>query len=115
MTITRKGTETGLSSGRPNCIRSLYDRSMQHHPERDWSGCSIVQFNPAKLGGAPTVRGRRITPDAFVDNFNSSEGYSPEFIACELFEEPLEDVQTILKYAEEHGWLLPPKNRPRNP
>jgi uncharacterized protein (DUF433 family) len=78
---------------------------MQQQQERDWSGCEIVQFNPAKLGGRPTVRGRRITPDAFVDNYNSDESYSPEFIARELFQEPVEDVRTILKYAEKKGWL----------
>jgi uncharacterized protein (DUF433 family) len=76
--------------------------------ERDWSGCEIVQFNSAKMGGAPTVRGRRITPDAFVDNYNADQDYTPEFIATELFEEPVEDVRTILKYAEKQGWLARP-------
>ena len=75
---------------------------------RDWSGCAIVEFNPRKMGGAPTVRGRRITPNAFVDNFNGGDQCTPEFIARELFEEPVEDVRTILRYAEQKGWLSRP-------
>jgi uncharacterized protein (DUF433 family) len=60
------------------------------------------------MGGAPTVRGRRITPDSFVDNYNADHDYTPEFIACELFEEPVEDVRTILEYAQKKGWLVRP-------
>ncbi len=76
--------------------------------ERDWSECPIVQYDPAKMGGAPTVRGRRIRPDAFVDNYNADRRYTPEFIATELFEEPVEDVRAVLRYAEKMGWLSRP-------
>ena len=76
--------------------------------ERDWSACSIVEYDPAKMGGAPTVRGRRIRPDAFVDNYNADRRYTPEFIAGELFDEPLEDVRAVLSYAEAKGWLTRP-------
>jgi uncharacterized protein (DUF433 family) len=75
---------------------------------RDWSACPIIEFNSAKLGGSPTVRGRRITPDAFVDNFNAGPAYSPEFIAGQLFDEPVEDVRAVLLFAEKRGWLLRP-------
>jgi len=73
-----------------------------------WSECPIVQYDPAKMGGSPTVRGRRIRPDAFVDNYNADRRYTPEFIATELFEEPVQDVRAVLRYAEKMGWLSRP-------
>ncbi len=84
-----------------------YSGNVQQFKQRDWSGLEIVEFNPRKMGGVATVRGRRISPDAFVDNYNGTT-YTPEFIARELFEEPVEDVRTVLKYAEEKGWLSRP-------
>ena len=81
---------------------------MQSQSQRNWSGCPIVQYNPCKLGGAPTVRGRRITPDSFVDNYNAGKQYTPEYIAKELFDEPVEDVREVLRYAEKNGWLVRP-------
>jgi hypothetical protein len=50
--------------------------------QRDWSGCEIIEFN------------------------NADYDYTPEFIACELFEEPVEDVKAILEYAQKKGWLV---------
>jgi len=44
--------------------------------ERDWSGLLIIQRDPQKLGGAPTVRGYRITPDAFIDNYDDGMNIS---------------------------------------
>ena len=75
---------------------------------RDWSGCPIIQYDPHRLGGAPTVRGRRITPDSFVDNFNAGQEYTPEYIAEKLFDEPVEDVREVLRYADQQGWLTRP-------
>ncbi len=54
------------------------------------------------------MRGRRITPDAYVDNNNDGPRFTPEYIAHEVFEEPVEDVRAVLKYAEEKGWLARP-------
>jgi len=34
----------------------------------DWSGCPIVQRNPRKLGGVPTVRAWRMPADSVVEN-----------------------------------------------
>jgi uncharacterized protein (DUF433 family) len=39
--------------------------------EIDWSGCSLVQRDPLKLGGAPNIDGMRITPETIVDNYDS--------------------------------------------
>ena len=75
---------------------------------RDWSGLDIIEYNPRKMGGAPTVRGRRITPDSYVDNFNDGPQFTPEYIARELFDEPVEDVRAVLKYTEKKGWLSRP-------
>lgn len=88
--------------------KQLYDVCMQSQSQRDWSGCSIIQYDPRKLGGAPTVRGRRITPDSFVGSYNADKQYTPEYIAKELFEEPVEDVREVLRYAEKKGWLVRP-------
>ena len=79
---------------------------MGQQGERDWSACEIVEYDALKLGGAPTVRGRRITPDAYVDNFN--DGYSAKEIAGEIFQEPIEDVKLILRYASSRGYLARP-------
>jgi uncharacterized protein (DUF433 family) len=34
----------------------------------DWSDCSIVERDPEKLGGIPTVRAWRISADSIVEN-----------------------------------------------
>ena len=39
--------------------------------EIDWAGCSLVQRDPEKLGGAPSIDGMRITPGTIVDNYES--------------------------------------------
>lgn len=65
----------------------------------DWSRCRIVQTNPKKLGGVPTVRAWRVSADAVVENHDA--GVSPEEIAHQ-FGLPLTDVQTILTYADQH-------------
>lgn len=64
----------------------------------DWTGCPIVQTNPQKMGGAPTVRGWRLAADSIVENHD--DGLKAEEIA-EIFTIPLEDVRTILAYAEQ--------------
>lgn len=76
---------------------------MELNGEHDWSGLAIIEHDPEKMGGAPTVRGRRITPDTYVDYFN--DGFSDQEIATEYFSEPIEDVRIVLNYAQEHGWL----------
>jgi uncharacterized protein (DUF433 family) len=64
----------------------------------DWSGCPIIQYDPEKLGGAPTIRAWRVTPDTIVEN--SDDGMTIEELR-EQFEIPIDDIRVILKYAVE--------------
>ena len=64
----------------------------------DWSDCPIVERNPNKLGGVPTLRGWRLSADSIVENYE--DGIQPEDIAS-MFELPVSDVRTLLAYAEE--------------
>jgi uncharacterized protein (DUF433 family) len=64
----------------------------------DWSGCSIVECDPEKMGGVPTVRGLRLSADAIVENHDDS--LSDEEIA-EIFELPIKDVRALVAYAEQ--------------
>ena len=64
----------------------------------DWSGCPIVERDPEKMGGVPTVRAWRIAADAIVENYDYDA--SDEEIA-EWYELPIEDIRKILAYAEQ--------------
>ena len=63
----------------------------------DWSNCPIVERNPKKMGGAPTLRAWRLSADSIMENHDY--GVPAKDIA-EMFEVPLEDVETLLTYAE---------------
>jgi uncharacterized protein (DUF433 family) len=65
----------------------------------DWSECSIVQTDPEKMGGVPTVRGWRLAADSIVENHDYD--LSDQEIA-DTYEIPIEDVRTILAYAAEY-------------
>jgi len=65
----------------------------------DWSKCPIVQTDPDKLGGVPTVRAFRVSADTVVENHDSE--ISDEEIAYQ-FTLPLVDVRAILAYAEQY-------------
>jgi len=66
----------------------------------DWSDCPIVESDPEKLHGAPTIRGIRITPTAIVENFEGGVTI-PELL--DLFGGITEqDIRTILEFAEKH-------------
>ncbi len=62
----------------------------------DWSACPIVETNPAKMGGIPTVRAWRLSADSVVENHD--DGVSAEEIA-DMFHVDIDDVRTILNYA----------------
>lgn len=64
----------------------------------DWSGCPIVETDPEKMGGVPTVRAWRLSADSVVENYD--DNVSPEEIA-QMFHVPVEDVRTILAYADQ--------------
>jgi len=74
--------------------------------EIDWSGCSLVQRDPLKLGGASNIDGMRITPETIVDNYES--GFSVAEIV-EMFPAVNEQqARTILAYAAQRGYLTRP-------
>lgn len=64
----------------------------------DWSGCAIVERDPLKLGGVPTLRAWRLSADAIVENHD--DGVPAEEIA-DLFGVPLDDVRAVLAYADQ--------------
>lgn len=66
--------------------------------EIDWTGCSITERDPEKLGGVSTIRAWRLSADSVVGNHDA--GATPEGIA-EWFTVPVEDVRVILSYAEQ--------------
>ena len=72
----------------------------------DWSACPIVERDPEKLQGAPTIRGIRITPDAILENFN--DGLSIAGILEQFGGITEQDVRTILSCAEKQGFLARP-------
>jgi uncharacterized protein (DUF433 family) len=63
----------------------------------DWSGCPIVQQDPEKLGGVPTVRAFRVSADTVIENHD--DDVSDEEIAYQ-FTLPIDDVRAIIAYAE---------------
>ncbi len=63
----------------------------------NWSGCPIVQRDPEKMGGVPTVRAYRVTADTVIENHDYD--VSAEEIAYQ-FTLPIEDVRAIIEYAE---------------
>lgn len=65
----------------------------------DWSGCPIVQRDPDKMGGVPTVRAFRVSADTAVENHD--DGLPEDEIAYQ-FTLPVEDVRAILAYAEQY-------------
>ncbi len=72
----------------------------------DWSGCSLVQCDPLRLGGSPNIDRMRITPETIVDNYES--GFSVAEIV-EMFPPVTEEqARTILAYAAQRGYLSRP-------
>ena len=71
----------------------------------DWSNCPIVERNPNKMGGVPTVRAYRMSADSVVQNYES--GATPEEIS-NWFDLPIEDVRTIIAYAEQAHLIAHP-------
>jgi uncharacterized protein (DUF433 family) len=74
--------------------------------EIDWSGCSLVQRHPLKLGGAPNIDGMRITPETIVDNYES--GFSVAEIVDMFPAVNEQQAQTFLSYAAQRGYLTRP-------
>jgi uncharacterized protein (DUF433 family) len=70
----------------------------------DWSQCEDVENVPGRVSGAWVVKGSRVQAQAVVDN--AKAGCTPEEIATEIFELPLERVRSVLRYAK----IVPPSN-----
>lgn len=62
----------------------------------DWSNCPIVERNPNKLGGVPTLRALRISADQIIENWEA--GVETIDIA-EIFDLDYDDVNALLEYA----------------
>jgi uncharacterized protein (DUF433 family) len=63
----------------------------------EWSDCPIVERDPEKMGGVPTLRAWRLSADSILENHDY--GSSAEEIA-EMFGVPQADVEALLDYAE---------------
>ena len=63
----------------------------------DWSNCKDVESVPGRVSGAWVIKGTRVPAQAIVDN--AKAGCSPEEIATEIFELPLERVNAVLRFA----------------
>jgi uncharacterized protein (DUF433 family) len=74
--------------------------------ELDWSGCSLIQRDPQKMGGVPNVDGMRITPEAVLANYE--DGLSISEIIEQFPSLNEQQIHTILTYAEERGRLTRP-------
>jgi uncharacterized protein (DUF433 family) len=75
----------------------------------DWSGCSLVQRDPLKLGGAPNIDGIRLTPETIVDHYEG--GFSITEIVDMFPAVNEEQARTILAYASKCGYLTRPLPR----
>jgi uncharacterized protein (DUF433 family) len=62
----------------------------------DWFDCPIVESDPKKMGGVPTLRAWRLSADSIVENHD--DGISAEEIA-DMFGVPLADVEMLIAYA----------------
>jgi len=63
----------------------------------DWSECPIVERDPEKMGGVPTVRAWRLSADSVIDNYDYGASPRENF---EWFHVPVEDIEAIIAYAE---------------
>jgi uncharacterized protein (DUF433 family) len=63
----------------------------------DWTDCPIVERDPEKMGGVPTLRAWRLSADSIVDNHDY--GASAQDIS-DWFHVPVADVEALLAYAE---------------
>jgi uncharacterized protein (DUF433 family) len=72
----------------------------------DWSGCSLIECDPEKLGGVPNIAGMRITPETILDNYE--DGLSIAEIIEQFPSVNEEQIRVILTYAAKRGYLTRP-------
>lgn len=71
----------------------------------DWSGCPLVERSPARLAGAPAIRG---TPVRTVDLLvNRAEGEDEADLA-RVYDLPVETVRSVLNYYDQRQRQLAP-------
>jgi uncharacterized protein (DUF433 family) len=66
----------------------------------DWRNCPDVDSIPGKCSGAWCVKGTRVMVEGILAN---AEDCTPEEIATEIFEVPVDVVRRILDFARTHG------------
>jgi len=66
----------------------------------DWSGCPIITRVPGLMGGVPVIRGMRITPETILMHWEDGMSFSE---IAEQFDVAIEDMKTIVDYAQSHG------------
>ena len=71
----------------------------------DWSDCSIVERNPKKMSGVPTVRAWRMSADSVVENHDYG---ATDLEIAEWYELPIEDVRAVLAYAQQYRQIAYP-------
>ena len=69
---------------------------MEFKDRFNWHGCSVVEFDPEKLGGRASVKDSRVFADGILVNFES--GMSIEELE-ENFGVDRETIETILAFA----------------
>jgi uncharacterized protein (DUF433 family) len=66
----------------------------------DWTTCPDVESVPGRCSGQPVVKGTRVLVQGILDN---AEDCTPEEIATEIFDVPVEVVRRILDFARTHS------------
>ena len=66
----------------------------------NWSGCPIIWRVPGLMGGVPVIRGMRITPETILTHWESGMDFAE---IAEQFDVDINDMQTIVEFANSHG------------
>ena len=66
----------------------------------DWSGCDLVECVEGRVGGAPVIRGTRLTVEAITTNYDS--GLEPKQVAS-VFEIDVSTVEAVLAFREKQS------------
>jgi uncharacterized protein (DUF433 family) len=80
-------------------VQNLRVSANYHISGVDWSQCPDVESVPDRCSGAWVVKGTRVLVQGILDN---AEDCSPEEIATELYDLPVEVVRRILRFAGMH-------------
>jgi uncharacterized protein (DUF433 family) len=70
----------------------------------DWSGCALVEVNPAKVGGRPVVKGTRVPADTIITD--EELGASIEETHESFPSLSLETIRSLRDYVRSRKLLL---------